>query len=130
MEKELKQELISSEAAKLKRYRRRMLLVAFGILLVSVVVGLGFSFYQWDRGSPFDLSTWEDTYANPVARATYGPVIFTLYVFPVLLPFLFVLAVPIYFGLKKQSRWPLAVLSFLALGVLWVLWIRGLWEMD
>ena len=130
MGEDLKQQLISSEAATLKAYRRRMLLVAFGILVVSVLVGLGFSFYQWDRGSPFDLSTWEDAYANPVARATYGPVMFTLYVFPVMLPFLLVLALPIYFGLKKQSRWPLAVLSFLALGVFWVLWIRGLWVMD
>src|SRR5262245_4984938 len=118
------------ESRKLKTYRRRMLLVGLGILLLSGFVGIGFSFYQWDRGSPFDLSTWEDTYANPVARATYGPLIFTVYVFPILLPFLSPLLVSVYFGLKKKSRWPLAVLPFLALGVLWVLWVRGLWEMD
>lgn len=119
-----------SETAALKRYRRRMLLIGFGVLMISMLVGIGFSFCQWDRGSPFDLSTWEDAFVNPVARATYGPLLFTLFIFPVPLPLLVVLAVPIYFGLKKQSRWPLAVLPLLALGVLWVFWIRGLWEMD
>lgn len=98
--------------------------------MVSVFIGLVVSFYQWDRGSPFDLSTWEDAYANPVARATYGPVLFALYVFPFVLPFLLILSVPVYFGLKKQRRWPLALLPFRALGVLWVLFVSALWEMD
>jgi len=118
------------ETAALKSYRRRIWLIGFAVLMLSMLVGVGFSFYQWDRGSPFDLSTWEDAFVNPVARATYGPLIFVLFIFPFVLVLLVILAVPVYFGLKKQSRWPLALLPFLTLGVLWVLWIRALWVMD
>ena len=119
------------ETAALKSYRRRIWLIGFAVLLLSMLVGLGFSFYQWDRGSPFDLSTWEDWAVNPVSRATYGAVIFTFVIgLPLYLPLFLILSVPLYFGLKKQSRWPLAVLPFFVLGVLWVMWIRALWEMD
>ena len=120
-----------SETAALKTYRRRIWLIGSAVLMLSMLVGVGFSFYQWDRGSPFDLSTWEDAFVNPVSRATYGALIFTFVIgVPLYLPLLLILSVPIYFGLKKQSRWPLAVLPFLVLGVLWVLWVRALWVMD
>ena len=119
-----------SETAALKSYRRRVLLLGFAILMLSMLVGVGLSFYQWDRGSPFDLSTWEDAFANPVARATYGPLLFTLLVFPFVLHLLVVLAVPVYFGLKKPNRWPMVLVPFVVMAVLWVLWLNGLWQMD
>lgn len=128
---EIDQPPTPDETAALKRYRRRIWLIGFAVLMLSMLVGVGFSFYQWDRGSPFDLSTWEDAFVNPVSRATYGALIFTFVIgVPLYLPLLLILSVPIYFGLKKQSRWPLAVLPFLVLGVLWVLWVRALWVMD
>ena len=119
-----------SETAALQSYRRRILLIGFAILMLSMLVGVGVSFYQWDRGSPFDVSTWEDAFANPVARATYGPLLFTLIVLPVVIHLLVVLAVPVYFGLKKPSRWPMVLFPFVVMGVLWVLWLDGLWHMD
>lgn len=99
------------------------------MLVLSLIAGLAMSFYRWDRGSPFDTSTWHGHF-NPLSRATYGPLLFTLMLFPVTLPVLVVLAVPVYFGLKKQKLWPLALFGYVAVGVLWMLWLDGLWQMD
>ena len=122
-------QLTPSESARLRSYRIRMMFVGFGVLVLSLISGLAMSFYQWDRGSPFDTSTWHGR-LNPIGRATYGPLAFTLMLFPITIPALFVLALPIYFGLKKQRLWPLALVGYLAVGVLWVFWLDGLWQMD
>jgi len=106
-----------------------MLFLGFAVLTLSLLAGLAMSFYQWDRGSPFDTSTWHGHF-NPISRATYGPLAFTFMLFPISIPALFVLALPIYFGLKKQRLWPLALVGYLVLGVLWVFWLNGLWQMD
>ena len=126
---ELNQQPGRSEAAKLRTYRIRMLLLGFAVLTLSLLAGLVMSFYQWDRGSPFDTSTWDGGF-NPISRATWAPLVFTLMVFPVTFPALVLLAVPIFFGFRKQKLWPLALFGFLALGVLWVFWLNGLWQMD
>jgi len=118
-----------SERAKLRTYRLRMLLLGFTLLTLSCFAGLAMSFYEWDRGSPFDTATW-DGHFNPISRATYGPLVFTIMIFPVTFPVLFIFALSVYFGLKKQRLWPLAVVGYLALGVLWVFWLNGLWQMD
>lgn len=126
---EVEQQPTRSDAATLRTYRIRMLLLGFAVLTMSLLVGLAMSFYQWDRGSPFDSSTW-DGHFNPISRATYGPLAFTVMLFPITFPALFILALPIYFGLKKQRLWPLALVGYLAVGVLWVFWLNGLWQMD
>src|SRR5262245_22056803 len=123
------QQQTSSESPRLRAYRIRMLLLGFGVLLLSLFAGLAMSFYQWDRGSPFDTSTW-DGHFNPISRATYGPLVFIVFAFPVTFPALIVLGLLVYFGLKKRSRWPLPVIAYLATGVLWILWLDGLWHMD
>jgi len=118
-----------SESARLRTYRIRMMLVGFGVLVLSLLGGLAMSFYQWDRGSPFDTSTWHGHF-NPISRATYGPLAFMIMIFPITIHALFVLALPIYFGLKKKKLWPLALAGYLALGVLWIFCLDGLWQMD
>jgi hypothetical protein len=105
-----------------------MLLGGFGILILSFVTGICISFIQWDRGSPFDVSRWDNF--NPVGRATYAPFVFAVICFPFTLPLLLFLSLPVYFGLKKQTRWPLAVLGFVAMGIFWLLWVTELWQMD
>lgn len=127
--RETNQQLTPSQSARLRTYRIRMLLVGLGVLTLSLLAGLAMSFYEWDRGSPFDSSTW-DGHFNPISRATYGPLAFTVMLFPITFPALFILALPIYFGLKKQRLWPLALVGYLAVGVLWVFWLNGLWQMD
>ena len=120
-------EPVSSRAA-LRSYRRMMLLVGFSILLVSFLVGICLSFVQWDRGSPFEAANWG--HFNPLGRATYGPLIFAAYVFPVTLPLLLIPSLLVYFGLRKQTLWPFAVLGFVATAVFWLFWITELWKMD
>ena len=110
----------------LQRYR--ILVVGFLILVLSFLTAIFFSFYEWDRGSPFDLSRWH-TY-NPIGRATYGPLLFTLYLFPITIPVLIILAMPIYIGMKRKRLWPLSLVGFLCIGLLWVWWVKALWEMD
>ena len=126
---ELDQQPSRSQAAKLRTYRIRMLFLGFAVLTLSLLAGLAMSFYQWDRGSPFDTSTWHGHF-NPISRATYGPLAFMIMIFPITLHALFILALPIYFGLKKQRLWPLALVGYLALGVLWIFCLDGLWQMD
>ena len=126
---ETNQQLTPSDSARLRTYRIRMMLVGFGVLALSLIAGLAMSFYEWDRGSPFDTSTW-DGHFNPISRATYGPLVFTVMLFPITFHALFILALPIYFGLKKQKLWPLALVGYLAAGVLWIFWLDGLWHMD
>ena len=105
-----------------------MLLVGFGILVLFILAGIYLSFDRWDRGSPFEAS-WTAGF-NPIGRATYGPLIFGLVLFPITIPMLLVLSIPIYYGLKKQTRWPLVLLGFVLIGFLWLLWITELWMMD
>ena len=126
---ETDQQLSRSEAGKLRTYRIRMLFLGLGVLTLALLSGLAMSFYQWDRGSPFDTSHW-DGHFNPISRATYGPLAFIIMVFPVTFPALLILALPIYFGLKKKRLWPLALIGYLAAGVLWIFWLDGLWHMD
>ena len=123
------QQVTRPDAEKLRTYRIRTLLLGFAVLILSLLAGLAMSFYQWDQGSPFDTSTWEGHF-NPISRATYGPLVFIIVAFPVTFPALFVLALPVYFGLKRKRLWPLALVSYLALGVLWMFWLDGLWHMD
>jgi hypothetical protein len=122
-------ELDHPPAPGLTRYRKKILLVGFGILALFVLAGIYLSFDRWDRGSPFEVSLWESDF-NPIGRATYGPLIFTLMLFPITLPPVLVLSIPIYYGLKKPTRWPLALIGFVLLGILWLLWITELWMMD
>ena len=126
---ELDQQPSPSEAATLRTYRIRMSVLGVAVLTLSLFAGVAMSFYQWDRGSPFDTSTWNG-YFNPIGRATYGPLVFTLMLFPFTLHACFILGLPIYFGLKKKRLWPLAVAGYLAAGVLWLFWLDGLWQMD
>jgi hypothetical protein len=105
-----------------------MLLLGLGVLTLSLLAGVAMSFYQWDRGSPFETSNWG--YFNPIGRSTYGPLPFTVMVFPITFPALFICALPVYFGLKKKRLWPLALVGYLAAGALWLFWLDGLWKMD
>ena len=108
--------------------KRRILVMGFSILALSFLAGILLSFYQWDRGSAFDLSNWRSF--NPVGRATYGPLGFALVLFPITIPVLLVLSVPIYIGIRKEKLWPLPLLGFLSMGLLWLWFITSLWEMD
>lgn len=109
-------------------YQRRMLLAGFAIIALSVLAGIFLSFYQWDRGSPFDSSSWN--YYNPLGRATIGPLVFAFMLFPITVPVVLILTVPAYLGLKKQSLWPLPLLSYIAIGLLWVWFVTELWKID
>ena len=118
----------NNETTLLRSYRRKLLAAGAGILLLSFLVGIGISFAQWDRGSPFNVSQWDDY--NPLGRASYGPFIFALYLFPLTFLVLLILSLPIYFGLKKRGRWPFPLLGFVAMGVLWIFWMTALWDLD
>lgn len=112
-----------------RAYKRRILVVGFSILVLSFLTGIVLSFYEWDRGSPFDhLSNWRGV--NPVGRATYGPLGFALFLFPITIPLLLVLSVPIYVGTRRKRLWPLSLLGFLTMGLLWLWFITELWKMD
>jgi len=103
-----------------------MLLAGFAILGLSFVTGICLSFYEWDHGSPFDLSRW-DGY-NPLGRATYAPVVFAVLIFPISLPISLLIFAMIYVGMRKERLWPLPLLGFLSLGLLWLWYITELWE--
>jgi hypothetical protein len=111
-----------------RAYARRILVAGFSILLLSFLAGILLSFYEWDRGSPFDVSNWKRH--NPVGRATYGPLAFALMLFPWTGPVLLILSVPIYFGIKRKRLWPLSLLGFLSIGLLWLWYLKSLWEID
>ena len=66
----------------MQAHKRRILLSGLTILGMSLVAGLVVSFSQWDRGSPFDTSTWGEYGYNPVGRAIY-PLILIFHVFSV-----------------------------------------------
>ena len=117
-----------SDAGNSSRYHLRIALAGFSILALSCLAGIFLSFYEWDRGSPFDLSHWGKH--NPIGRATYGPLVFAWVILPMTLPALIAVTVPIYIGLKKKKLWPLSLLGFLCLGVLWLFYIQGLWDID
>lgn len=119
-----------STAPSLSRYRKKMLLAGFGLLALFLLAGIFLSFHRWEKGFTFrGVNVWE-SYFNPIGQATYGPLIFGLVLFPITIPMLLVLSIPIYFGLKKQTRWPLVLLGFVLIGILWLLWITELWMMD
>ena len=112
----------------MQSHKRRILLSGFAILAMSLLAGIAISFYQWDRGSPFDTSTWDDGF-NPIGRAIY-PLVLILMFFPITFPLILVLLVPVYIGFKRAKLWPVSLIGFLAMGVLWVLFVTELWTMD
>jgi hypothetical protein len=118
----------STKAGSSSTYQLRVALAGFSILALSFLAGIFMSFREWDRGSPFNLSNWGA--CNPVGRATYGPWVFALVLLPMIFPVLIVLTVPIYIGLKRKKLWPLSLLGFLGIGMLWLVYIQGLWEID
>jgi hypothetical protein len=112
-----------------RSYTLGILASGFAILALAVAAGIWLSFKQWDRGSPYDyLLNWRGV--NPVGRATIGPLLFAVYVFPVTIPVLLVLLVPIYFGMTRKRLWPLAILGFLSVAILWLLFVTALWTID
>jgi hypothetical protein len=113
----------------MQSHKRRILLSGFAILLLSLLAGIAVSFYQWDHGSPFDTSTWGEDGFNPVGRALY-PLVLIIVAFPITAPFMLVLLVPVYIGFKKEKLWPVSLIGFLAMGVLWVFFLTELWTMD
>ena len=113
----------------MQAHKRRILISGSTILAMSLLAGIVVSFYQWDSGSPFDTSTWDESGYNPVGRAIY-PLFLILMFFPVTIPFILVLLVPVYIGFKRERLWPVSLISFLAMGVLWVLFLTELWAMD
>ena len=118
----------TSNAVSNSPYKRRILFCGFLILALAVIAGIVMSFQEWDRGSPFEVSSWGEY--NPLVRATLGPLAFALVIFPVTLPAVIVLSVPIYFGLKKPRLWPLALLGFLGLAALWLMCVDGVLKFD
>jgi len=108
--------------------KRLILVCGFLVLALSVLVGIFISFNEWDRGSPYEVSNW-GVY-NPLGRATYGTLAFALVLFPITLPALVIAGVLIYFGIKRQRLWPLSLLGFLAIGVLWVWYVVGVVRFD
>ena len=118
----------STQTVSSNPYKRRILFAGFLILVVSLLVGIYISFNEWDRGSPFEVSNW-GAY-NPLGRATYGTLLFTLLIFPISLPVLIVTSVAIYFGIKRPRLWPLALLGFVSLGLLWVWCVVGVINFD
>ena len=118
----------SSNAVSSSPYKRRILFCGFSILALAVIAGIFMSFQEWDRGSPYEVSHWGKY--NPLGRATYGTLAFALVLFPVTLPALAVLSVPIYFGLKRERLWPLALLGFLGLASLWLMCVVGVLNFD
>lgn len=112
----------------MQSHKRRILLSGFAILAMSLLAGILVSFYQWDRGSPFDTSTWGDGF-NPVGRAIY-PLALIFMFFPFSFPFILILLVPVYIGFKRERLWPVSLIGFLVMGVLWVLFLTELWAMD
>lgn len=109
-------------------YKCRILFSGFSILTLAVLAGIFMSFHEWDRGSPFEVSRWGQY--NPLGRATYGTLAFALVAFPITLPALAILGVPIYSGIKRQRLWPLALLGFLGLGLLWLLYVKAVLNFD
>ena len=117
-----------AEDNRLTTYRRRVLVAGLVVLAISFAVGIFLSFYQWDRGSPFAHSSWGKF--NPLGRATYGPLAFVVVLFPITVPVLVLLLLPVYFGMKSRKLWPLAILGFSSIATFWVFFVVGLWEMD
>jgi hypothetical protein len=112
----------------LTTYRRRVLFGGGAILALSFLAGIVLSFHQWDHGSPYHWRTWGEY--NPLGRATYGPLAFAFVLFPVTVPVLLIVSVPIYIGLRKERLWPLSLLGFLSLGLLWLWYVTELWNFD
>lgn len=108
--------------------KRLILICGFVILALSVLTGIYVSFKEWDRGDPFEVSKWGEY--NPLGRATYGTLAFALLLFPITLPVLAVSGVLIYFGIKRQRLWPLSLLGFLIIGVVWVWYVVGVINFD
>jgi hypothetical protein len=96
---------------------------------MSLLAGIVASFYQWDWGSPFEKSTWGDARFNPVGRAIY-PLVLIFMFFPITVPVILVILVPGLHRGKKEKLWPVSLIGFLAMGVLWVLFLTDLWTMD
>lgn len=113
----------------MQSHKRRILLSGFAILVLSLLAGIAVSFYQWDRGSPFDTSTWGEHGFNPLGRAIY-PLVLLFMFFPITVPVILVLLVPVYIGFKREKLWPVSLIGFLAMGVLWVMILTELWTMD
>ena len=109
-------------------HKRRILLAGVAILGASFLAGIVLSFYQWDRGSPFHPRTWN--YYNPLGRATYGPLLFAFVLFPITLPVALILLATVYVGIKREKLWPLSLLGFLSMGLLWVWYVTELWNFD
>jgi len=108
----------------MRSYKRRILLSGFAILVLSFLAGIVVSFFQWDRGSPFDRSTWGEDGFNPVARAIY-PVVLLFMFFPLAVPFILVLLVPVYIGFKREKLWPVFIRArqIIEHGEDWKLWV-------
>jgi len=109
-------------------YKRRILLAGVAILVLSFLTGIGLSFYQWDHGSPFERSSWG--HYNPLGRATYGPLAFAFVLFPITVPVAFIILVAILVGMHKEKLWPVSLLGFLSMGLLWLWYLTELWNFD
>lgn len=118
----------NAEEKHLSTYRLRILLVGLTILVLSFGAGIFLSFYKWDRGSPFDRSSW-NAY-NPLGRATYGTLVLSLLMFPITIPVLFMASLLIYFGIKRQRRWPLVLFGFMSMGAYWLFLVVGVLNFD
>jgi hypothetical protein len=101
--------------------KRSILVCGFSLLALALLTGIYISFNEWDRGSPFEDLNWGEY--NPLGRATFGTLLFSLIVFPITVPILALATVLIYFGIKKQRLWPLSLLGFLIIGVCWVWYV-------
>lgn len=108
--------------------KRLILVCGFLILALAVLTGIYISFDHWDRGDPFEVSIWAGY--SPIGRATLGTLAFALILFPITVPVLAVSSVLIYFGIKRQRLWPLSLLGFLIIGVVWVWYVVGVINFD
>jgi hypothetical protein len=107
---------------------RRTLLSGVAILALSFLAGIFLSFYQWDHGSPFERSSWGGY--NPLGRATYAPLALAFIFFPITLPIVVVVFFAIVVSISKEKLWPVSLLGFLSMGVLWLWYLTTMWNFD
>lgn len=115
-----------NQSLALHDFKRRTLIAALVVCVVSVLSGIAFLFWR-EYGDPL-LQIPSDSAFRLVLQGTVGPIFFGLLLFPLSAIVLFVSAVIIFLALRRRNSY-LSVLSFVILAIYW-LWLVKLISED